>query len=139
MPDFGYTPQCQSGVVMLNRIARTFLLFLAASFLTAQVISAQAMDKKEVKNASDLPRFTYPVKGSASELAQADDATFNAFAAKVRADLDSVFATTTFRTGQRCGSCLRPNSACRSLPESTRLDLKPLSRSDRLKTSLQRS
>ena len=53
---------------MFNRIAWTVLLFTAASTLTVQVISAQTINKKEVKNASDLPRFTYPVKGSASEL-----------------------------------------------------------------------
>ncbi len=35
--------------------------------------------------------FSYPVTGSASELVQADDATFNAFAAKVRTDLDTIF------------------------------------------------
>jgi hypothetical protein len=47
--------------------------------------------KKKVTSETDLPRFNYPVRGSASELVEADDATFNAFAAKVRADLDSVF------------------------------------------------
>ena len=48
--------------------------------------------KKKVTSASDLPRFSYPVTGSASALVQADDATFNAFAAKVRGDLDAVLA-----------------------------------------------
>jgi len=52
---------------------------------------AQTSTKKIVKSGDDLPRFTYPVKGSASGLIEADDATFNAFAAKVRADLDSIF------------------------------------------------
>ena len=52
---------------------------------------AQTNGKKVVKSGDDLPRFIYPVKGSASGLVEADDATFNAFAAKVRADLDSVF------------------------------------------------
>jgi subtilisin family serine protease len=52
---------------------------------------AQTNGKKIVKSDDDLPRFIYPVKGSASGLVEADDATFNVFASKVRADLDSVF------------------------------------------------
>ena len=52
---------------------------------------AQANRKKIVKSGDDLPRFTYPLKGSASALVEADDATFNAFAEKVRADLDTIF------------------------------------------------
>jgi subtilisin family serine protease len=52
---------------------------------------AQTNGKKVVKSDDDLPRFIYPVRGSASGLVEADDATFNIFAAKVRADLDSVF------------------------------------------------
>jgi hypothetical protein len=53
--------------------------------------SAQTVGKRKVSNESDLPRFTYPIKGSASDLLQADAATFNIFAAKVRADLDTIF------------------------------------------------
>jgi subtilisin family serine protease len=69
-----------------------------ASSLTALVLLLvapcsypQASGKKKVTSQTDLPRFTYPVKGSASDLLQSDDATFNAFASKVRADLDSTF------------------------------------------------
>ena len=46
----------------------------------------QTSGKKRVGSQSDLPRFTYSATGS-----QADDAAFNAFAAKVKADLDSIF------------------------------------------------
>jgi hypothetical protein len=53
--------------------------------------TAQASGKKKVNCQDDLPRFSYPVKGSASELVEADDATFNAFASKVRSDLDRIF------------------------------------------------
>jgi len=49
----------------------------------------QASGRKKVTSQSDLPRFTYPVKGSASDLLQSDDVTFHAFASKVRADLES--------------------------------------------------
>lgn len=54
-------------------------------------IWAQTNGKKIVKSGDDLPRFIYPVKGSASALVEADDATFNAFAARIRTDLDSIF------------------------------------------------
>jgi subtilisin family serine protease len=49
----------------------------------------QTSNKKKVASQSDLPRFTYPVKSPASDLLQSDDATFHAFASKVRADLES--------------------------------------------------
>lgn len=67
------------------------LLLLGFSALGFQTVTATAQAKKQVNNASDLPRFTYPVRGSASELVQSDETTFNAFAGKVQADLDSVF------------------------------------------------
>jgi hypothetical protein len=59
--------------------------------LLAPVAHSQTTGKKKVSNQSDLPRFTYPMTGPASDLVQADAATFNAFAAKVKADLDSIF------------------------------------------------
>jgi hypothetical protein len=58
--------------------------------LLAPCSNAQTSAKKRVNSQDDLPRFTYPVKGSASELVQADEATFNAFASKVRDDLDTI-------------------------------------------------
>jgi subtilisin family serine protease len=57
----------------------------------APVSPAQTNGKKKVSSQSDLPRFTYSITGPASDLLQADAATFNAFAAKVRVDLDSIF------------------------------------------------
>jgi hypothetical protein len=51
----------------------------------------QTSEKRKVTSQAELPRFTYPVKGSASDLLQSEDATFNAFASKVRADLESTF------------------------------------------------
>jgi subtilisin family serine protease len=58
--------------------------------LLAVAAWAQTNEKKIVKSDNDLPRFTYPVKESASTLLQADDASFHEFAAKVRADLEQV-------------------------------------------------
>jgi hypothetical protein len=56
------------------------------------VCSALAQDaaKKKVASQADLPRFSYPLNIPASELVQADAATFDAFAAKVRSDVNSV-------------------------------------------------
>ena len=69
------------------RVARSFvwLLLLVSTFALSQ-----SGGKKKVTSQADLPRFSYPLTGTASELVQSDDSTFNAFAAKVRSDLDSV-------------------------------------------------
>ncbi len=63
-----------------------WLLLLVATFA-----DPQSSEKKKVTSQADLPRFSYPLAGRASEFVQADDATFNAFAVKVRTDLDSIF------------------------------------------------
>jgi hypothetical protein len=60
--------------------------------LTAPAARSQAAGKKKVSNQSDLPRFTDPVTGPASDMRQADDTTFNAFAAMLKADdQDTIF------------------------------------------------
>lgn len=64
------------------------LCFLLLSVLLSQICVAQT--KQKVASQSDLPRFTYPMTMPASQLVQADQATFNAFADKVRTDLDSI-------------------------------------------------
>jgi subtilisin family serine protease len=68
--------------------AAAALIFLVAVSLT----HAQPAAKKPVKSDADLPRFSYPVSGSASALLQSDDATFGAFGGKVQADLESVLS-----------------------------------------------
>lgn len=75
----------------MRRSRAACCLLSLAFFLLAVSSYAQTGPKKKVTSQADLPRFTYPVKGLASELVQAEDATFNAFAAKVRADLESIF------------------------------------------------
>jgi hypothetical protein len=76
---------------------RTIIKRLATPALLASVVVipysnafAQVPAKKVVKTEADLPRFNYPLTTTATELLQSDDATFNAFAAKVRADVQSV-------------------------------------------------
>ena len=59
--------------------------------LLIPIARSQMSGKKKVSNQSDLPRFTYSITGSASDLVQADAANFKPFAAKVKTDLDSIF------------------------------------------------
>ena len=71
------------------------LLFAAVAALAlgaVQAAPAWAAGKTVVRTQNDLPRYNYPVAGTASELLTSDDATFNAFAAKVQADVDSLLA-----------------------------------------------
>lgn len=69
------------------------LALLAASALALGAFGAQAdTAKKVVKTQDDLPRFNYPLAGTATALLTADDATFGVFAAKVGADVDQVLA-----------------------------------------------
>ena len=75
--------------------ARRALLLCAAAALTLSALAAPpawAGDKKVVRTEDDLPRFSYPISGTATALVTADDATFNAFAAKVGAGIDEVLA-----------------------------------------------
>src|SRR5580698_1157748 len=70
------------------------LLFAAVATLAlgaVQAAPAWAADVKTVvRTQNDLPRYNYPIAGTATELLTSDDATFNAFAAKVQADVDSL-------------------------------------------------
>ena len=47
------------------------------------------MAKKPVNSEADLPRYTYAMTGTASQLFQSDPATFGAFASKVLADVNA--------------------------------------------------
>jgi len=76
---------------MFKRVSLPGLLLASLLLLLAPFASAQSGAKKKVTSQSDLPRFTYPMDQPASELLQADAATFDAFAAKVRVDLENVF------------------------------------------------
>ena len=76
---------------MPRRFRALSSLLCLVFFLPALSSYAQTGAKRKVTSQADLPRFTYPVKGLASELVEADDATFAPFAAKVRADLESIF------------------------------------------------
>lgn len=68
----------------LQTSALAFVCLLA----TAAFADSSAA-KQVVRTQDDLPRHSYPVSGTAVELLNADDATFNAWAAKVNADVDA--------------------------------------------------
>lgn len=65
---------------------------LALLIAAALPAAAQTPVKKPVSSAADVPSFTYPIDVAPSALVQADDATFDAFAAQVQRNVESVFA-----------------------------------------------
>lgn len=64
---------------------------LAALAACVAVGGAFAQTKKRVERADDLPRFSYPVSGKLEDIVR-DPQRFDAFAAKVRHDTESVLA-----------------------------------------------
>ncbi len=64
---------------------------LSCALLLALAPSLQAQTKPRIEKAADLPRFTYPLKGSLEQLVK-DPTAFAAFSADVRRDIDSVLA-----------------------------------------------
>lgn len=79
MPNSRRSSRCVNG-------SAVFVLVLTAVSLSS------GQSKKKVSSDADLPRFSYPLTSSASALLQADDATFNAFAAKVGGDVDNIMS-----------------------------------------------
>jgi hypothetical protein len=64
---------------------------IAGLLLALAVFPAGAQaPKKVVKSEDDMPRFNYPITGTATALLQSDDATFNVFALRVKTDIDSL-------------------------------------------------
>jgi subtilisin family serine protease len=78
---------------MMNHLGgrRATVLLITLSVAVAAAQPARAADKIPVRSLDDLPRFTYPIEGPASELLVSDQ--FPAFAARVRKDVESVLAT----------------------------------------------
>jgi subtilisin family serine protease len=77
-------------MMMLKRHGARWGLAVFFVLLGVTFLYARSTAKKRVTSQADVPRFSYPVVGSASSLMQSDDATFGAFSSRVRADLDSV-------------------------------------------------
>src|SRR4029077_7213916 len=78
------------GFSMFRRSLSVWVAVAWAALLLVPDAHSQAESKRQVQTANDLPRFTYPIQGKASDLLQADSATFNRFAAKVRPDLETI-------------------------------------------------
>lgn len=76
----------------MSRIRLCAFMTLFALPLAAQAGQPQSTGKAIVKSQDDLPRFSYPVPGTATDLLLADDATFDAFSGKVGADLQAMLA-----------------------------------------------
>ena len=71
--------------------SRALFVCAALSLLEVGTFTAFGQtQKKVVRSEADLPRFNYPIPGTATQLLTSDDATFNAFAETVRRDVDSV-------------------------------------------------
>jgi hypothetical protein len=64
------------------------LVWLLAALLSS---AGLAQTKQRIEKAADLPRFTYAVKGSLEQLVR-DERSFDAFAAQLRTDIESVLA-----------------------------------------------
>lgn len=79
-------------IAMLPGLCACLVLAASAQEPQPAPASAQAQvpAKKPVATQADLPTFTYPIDGTATALMTSDDATFNAFAGKVGADVDRV-------------------------------------------------
>jgi hypothetical protein len=74
----------------VSMICNKLSLLVALSLLLATASLAQAPARKVVHSEADLPRFNYPISGTATQLVTSNDATFSVFADKVRADVDTV-------------------------------------------------
>lgn len=72
---------------------RFIVLCTAAIFSVSAHAQPSVASKHIVRTQDDLPRFTYPVAGTASSLLAADDARFNAFAARVAADIEATLTS----------------------------------------------
>jgi subtilisin family serine protease len=70
---------------------KRLLLPFASLVCLAAALRADGPPRKIVHSQSDLPRFSYPMPEPASTLVRAGGPRFDAFAAKVRADLESIF------------------------------------------------
>jgi subtilisin family serine protease len=60
--------------------------------IAVSAASAQQAPKIKVASETDLPRFSYPLTGSASGLLTSDDATFNGFMNQFATDVNSLLA-----------------------------------------------
>jgi subtilisin family serine protease len=79
---------------MLNRTPALSALACATLLAVAGASTAQeaAPGRQVITRQADLPRFSYPIAGTATAFVESDAAAFGAFAAKVGHDVDGVLA-----------------------------------------------
>jgi hypothetical protein len=98
MPSSKSASSQQNSVHLTRQLVPTLLLLALISAPSLHLAAAQSSApastsaKKKVTSNADLPRISYPMTGSASDLLMADDTTFNAFSTKVATDIDSILA-----------------------------------------------
>ena len=68
---------------------RTFLVTMLLVGLVFTGVQAQKAEKEKINKLDDLPRYSYPITTTASELVQSE-AAFAPFAARVRADIEGI-------------------------------------------------
>jgi hypothetical protein len=76
---------------LATALRRLEVLLLISAFALPGLTFAD-QDKKEVHSQADLPRLSYPFKGSLATLLKADDSTFDSVTGKAAADIDSILA-----------------------------------------------
>ena len=74
---------------LATAVRRLDVLLLISAFALRSLTFADEA-KKEVHSQADLPRLSYPFKGSISTLLKADDSTFDSATSKAAADIDSI-------------------------------------------------
>ena len=74
-----------------NHALSTLACALLLCFGTASH-AQNAAAKVAITKQADLPRFSYPIAGTATQFVETDAATFDAFSAKVSHDVDGVLA-----------------------------------------------
>jgi subtilisin family serine protease len=95
------------------------LTFLLATGVALQFRDASAATPKQVLSESDLPRLTYPVRGTIGSLLDADEATFAPLLRKAVADIQSLLTDYTIKDHATLISVLSAKLATQELNGET--------------------
>ena len=84
-----FGPQCPLRDVFMAHTRAFYLLLFSVTAVTAQTSTS----KPRITTEAELPRFSYPVSGTAQQLLEAPTPEFLAFAMPVRSDIEKTLAT----------------------------------------------
>jgi hypothetical protein len=101
-----------------HRVAYSVLTGLL--LVVSPVSYPQSNGKTKVSSQADLPRFTYPIKGSASDLVQPMKPPLTRSPEKSKHTSMPSFVITRWQTNQPSERCLAPSSPSRNLAANTR-------------------